>query len=124
MKGAYLLLSYSYKPVPNGPNKGKMQAHEQCMFSDRIKDRELQTASIIMDVRERKFVKNSLRENGLTYEDAENHVLKSYKEKYEQFLKIAEAPLPTQLQEIEKENKEIEANEETESEDAGTDESE
>lgn len=96
-KGAYLILSHTHQPINKGPNKGKMQTHEICEFVDRYKPKRLQTATVIMDVIKREFVKNTYRQDGLTYDQVEEHVIKGYADKYTKFLELVGAPIPEAL---------------------------
>jgi hypothetical protein len=100
MKGVYVVLTHRYTPVAKGPDAGKMQVHETCEFVDRIKDRHTIEATIIMDVANRKLVKNRAREQGATFEDMEKHMIKSYGDKYRTLLEIAGVEVPPELQEI------------------------
>ena len=106
-KGAYLILTHVHQPINKGPNKGKMQTHESCEFVDRYKRKHLQGATIIMDVVKREFVKNTYRQEGLSYDQVEEHVIKGYADKYTQFLQLVGAPVPEALllgkEEVEKE---------------------
>lgn len=96
-KGAYLILSHIHQPINKGPNKGKMQTHETCEFVDRYKTKHLQGATVIMDVVKRKFVKNTYRQDGLTYDQVEEHIIKGYADKYTKFLEFVGAPIPEAL---------------------------
>jgi len=114
-KGAYLILTHVHQPINKGPNKGKMQTHESCEFVDRYKTKHLQGSTIIMDVVKREFIKNTYRQDGLTYDQVEEHVIKGYADKYTTFLELVSAPIPEALllekEEVEKlieENKEEE----------------
>jgi len=106
-KGAYLVLSHSHHPIQRGENKGKVQTTETCEFLDRYKKRHLQSATIIMDVLKREFVKNSFRQDGLTYDQIEEHVIKGYADKYKKFLELVGAEIPEALL-LEKEEVEAE----------------
>ena len=81
-KGAFLILQHTHRPINQGPNKGKMQTTETCHFVDRYK---------------REFVKNTYRQDGLTYDQVEEHVIKGYADKYKRFLEIVEAEIPEAL---------------------------
>jgi len=96
-KGSYLILTHVHQPINKGPNKGKMQTHETCEFVDRYKTKHLQGATIIMDVVKREFVKNTYRQDGLSYDQVEEHVIKGYADKYTKFLKLVSAPIPEAL---------------------------
>jgi hypothetical protein len=100
MKGVYVILTHRYSPVNEGPDKGKMQVHETCEFVDRIKDRHTIEATVIMDVENRKLVKNRAREQGATFEDMEQHMIKSYGHKYRTLLEIAGVEVPAELLEV------------------------
>lgn len=117
-KGAYLILSHTHQPINKGSDKGKMQTHESCAFVDRYKSKDLQTATIIMDVHDRIFVKNTYRQDGLTYDQIEEHVIKGYADKYAKFLEIVGAPIPEALllakEEVQKELEKSETNKEEE----------
>ena len=114
-KGSYLILTHVHQPINKGPNKGKMQTHETCEFVDRYKRKHLQGATIIMDVVKREFVKNTYRQDGLSYDQVEEHVIKGYSDKYTKFLELVGAPIPEALL-LEKEEVEklIEQNKEEE----------
>ncbi len=94
MKGAYIVLTHKYTPVLRGPDKGKTQVHETCEFVDRVRDKHLYEATVIMDVYKRKLLKNRAKEQGAVYEDMEAHMIKGYADKYTEFLKLVGAPLP------------------------------
>lgn len=94
MKGAYIVLTHKYTPVLHGPDKGKTQVHETCEFVDRVRDKHLFEATVIMDVMNRKLTKNRAKEQGAVYEDMEAHMIKGYSDKYTEFLKLVGAPLP------------------------------
>lgn len=96
-KGAFLVLTHSHKPINQGPDAGKVQTTESCEFLDTYKKRHLQSATIIMDVHSREFVKNSYRQDGLTYDQVEEHVIKGYADKYKTFLEITGAEIPEAL---------------------------
>jgi len=74
-----------------------MQTTETCHFVDRYKTRDLQSATIIMDAHKREFVKNTYRQDGLTYDQVEEHIIKGYANKYKRFLEIVEAEIPEAL---------------------------
>ena len=96
-KGAYLVLSHSHFPIQRGANKGKIQTTETCEFLDVYKKRHLQTATIIMDILTRTFVKNTYRQDGVTYDQIEEHVIKGYADKYKKFLELVGADIPEAL---------------------------
>jgi hypothetical protein len=96
-KGAFVILQHTHMPINEGPNKGKMQTTETCHFVDRYKTRDLQSATIIMDVHKREFVKNTYRQEGLQYDQVEEHIIKGYADKYKRFLEIVEAEVPEAL---------------------------
>lgn len=96
-KGAYLILTHVHQPVKKGQNKGKIQTQETCEFVDNYKLKHLQGSTIIMDVVKRKFVKNTYRQDGLTYDQVEEHVIKGYADKYTKFLELVNAPIPEAL---------------------------
>ena len=113
-KGAYLILSHSHHPINKGENAGKIQTTETCEFLETYKKRHLQTATIIMDALTRVFVKNTYRQDGLSYDQVEEHVIKGYADKYAKFLELVGAEIPEALllekeeveQELEKMNEE------------------
>lgn len=96
-KGAFVILQHTHMPINQGPHKGKMQTTETCHFVDRYKTRDLQSATIIMDVHKREFVKNTYRQDGLQYDQVEEHIIKGYADKYKRFLEIVEAEIPEAL---------------------------
>jgi len=96
-KGAYLILTHVHQPINKGPDKGKMQTHETCEFVDRYKRKHLQGSTIIMDVVKREFIKNTYRQDGLSYDQVEEHVIKGYADKYAKFLELVNAPIPEAL---------------------------
>jgi len=96
-KGAYLILSHSHFPIQRGENKGKVQTTETCEFLDTYKKRHLQTATVIMDVLKREFIKNTFRQDGVTYDQIEEHVIKGYADKYRKFLELVGAAIPEAL---------------------------
>lgn len=96
-KGAYLILTHVHQPINEGPNKGKMQTHETCEFVDRYKRKHLQGSTIIMDVVGRIFIKNTYRQDGLSYDQVEEHIIKGYADKYTKFLELVGAPIPEAL---------------------------
>ena len=85
-KGAYVVLTHSHFPISRGEHAGKVQTTETCEFLDRYKKRHLQSATIIMDAKKREFVKNTYRQDGLTYDQVEEHIIKGYSDKYKRFL--------------------------------------
>ena len=99
MKGAYVVLTHTHVPVTEGPHKGKFQVHEMVEFVDAIRSKHETRATIIMDVKKRKFLKNRARDNGATYELIEAHLAKGYKDKYVEFLNIVGAEVPAILTE-------------------------
>lgn len=112
-KGAYLVLTHSHHPISRGENAGKVQTTETCEFLESYKNRHLRTATIIMDAHKREFVKNTYRQDGLTYDQVEEHVIKGYADKYRKFLELVSAEIPEALlldkeveQELEKMNEE------------------
>jgi len=115
-KGA--ILTHVHQPINKGPNKGKMQTHESCEFVDRYKRKHLQGSTIIMDVVKREFVKNTYRQEGLSYDQVEEHVIKGYADKYTQFLQLVGAPVPEALlldkETIQEELEQTESNKEEE----------
>jgi len=96
-KGAFVVLSHSHFPIQRGENKGKIQTTESCQFLDRIKKRHLSTSTVIIDVHKRDFVVNRYRQEGLTYDQIEEHIIKGYADKYKRFLEIVEADIPEAL---------------------------
>lgn len=106
-KGAFLVLSHSHFPINEGENAGKIQTTETCEFLDNYKRRHLQSATIIMDVHKREFVKNTYRQDGLSYDQVEEHVIKGYADKYRKFLELVGAAIPEALL-LEKEEVEAE----------------
>ena len=112
-KGAYLILSHSHHPIARGENAGKIQTTETCEFQETYKKRHLQTATIIMDALKREFVKNTYRQDGLTYDQVEEHVIKGYADKYKKFLELVGAAIPEALL-LEKEEVEAELEQLTE----------
>lgn len=96
-KGAFLVLTHTHKPINRGPDAGKIQTVESCEFLDNYKNRHIRTATIIMDVHKREFVKNTYRQDGLTYDQVEEHIIKGYADKYKKFLEIAGAEIPEAL---------------------------
>jgi hypothetical protein len=62
-----------------------------------------------MDVVKREFVKNTYRQDGLSYDQVEEHVIKGYADKYTKFLELVGAPIPEALL-LEKEEVEGELN--------------
>lgn len=96
-KGAYLILTHSHHPITRGENAGKIQTTETCEFQETYKKRHLHTATIIMDALKREFVKNTYRQDGLTYDQVEEHVIKGYADKYKKFLELIGAEIPEAL---------------------------
>lgn len=94
---AFIILTHIYRPVTQGPNKGKVQVHESCEFVKSVKTKHLQTASIIMDVVKRELIKNAAREKGADYDNIEAHMIKGYADKYKLFLEAAGAEIPEAL---------------------------
>ena len=96
-KGAYVVLTHSHFPIQKGEHKGKVQTTETCEFLDRYKKRHLQSSTIIMDTKKREFVKNTYRQDGLTYDQIEEHIIKGYADKYKRFLELTECEVPEAL---------------------------
>ena len=114
-KGAYLILSHSHHPITRGENAGKIQTTETCEFQETYKKRHLQSATIIMDALKREFIKNTYRQDGLTYDQVEERVIKGYADKYKKFLELVGADIPEALL-LEKEEVEAELEQLTETE--------
>ena len=114
-KGAYLVLTHSHHPINSGENEGKIQTTETCEFLESYKNRHLRTATIIMDALKREFVKNTYRQDGLTYDQVEEHVIKGYADKYTKFLELVGAEIPEALL-LDKEEVEAELEQLTETE--------
>lgn len=99
MKGAYVVLTHTHVLINEpGPHKGKFQVHEMVEFVDRVRDKHASNATAIMDVLNRKLIKNRAKDSGATFELIEAHVVKGYGEKYRQFLTIVGAEIPEILQ--------------------------
>jgi len=94
MKKAFVILSHTHVPVTEGPHKGKFQVHETVEFVDSLKNRHYSNSTVIMEVRDRKFLKNRAKEQGATYELMEAHLLKGYGAKYREFLELVGAEVP------------------------------
>jgi hypothetical protein len=94
MKKAFVVLTHTHVPVTEGMHKGKFQVHEVVEFVDAVRNKHTSNATIIMDVINRKLVKNRARDSGATYELIEAHVVKGYGDKYKQFLEIVGVELP------------------------------
>lgn len=94
---AFIILTHTYKPVTQGPDKGKVQVHESCQFVKYVKTKHLQSASVIMDVMNRILIKNAAREKGADYDDIEDHMIKGYANKYKLFLEAVGAEIPEAL---------------------------
>ena len=94
---AFIILTHTYKPVTQEPNKGKVEVHECCEFVKYVKTKHLQAASVIMDVVKRKLIKNAAREKGADYDAIEEHMIKGYADKYKLFLEAAGAEIPEAL---------------------------
>lgn len=94
---AFIILSHSYKPVTEGPDKGKVQVHESCEFVKNVKTKHLQSASVIMDVVKRELIKNAAKEKGADYDAIEEHMIKGYADKYKKFLEAVGAEVPESL---------------------------
>lgn len=94
---AFIILTHTYKPVTQGPNKGKVEVHESCEFVKSVKTKHLQRASVIMDVVKRELIKNAAREKGADYDAIEEHMIKGYADKYKLFLEAAGAEIPEAL---------------------------
>jgi hypothetical protein len=77
-----------------------------------------------MDVHKRTFVKNTYRQEGLGYDQVEEHIIKGYADKYRRFLEIVEAEMPEALllskEEVEAEIEQLVEENEVEKEDAST----
>lgn len=96
-KGAFVILTHSHHPISRGPDAGKVQTTETCEFVDTYKNRHIRTATIIMDAHSREFVKNTYRQDGLSYDQVEEHIIKGYADKYKRFLEITESEIPEAL---------------------------
>lgn len=94
MKKAFVVLSHTHVPVTEGPHKGKFQVHEVVEFVDAVRNKHTSNATVIMDVINRKLVKNRARDSGATYELIEAHIVKGYGPKYKQFLEIVGVDIP------------------------------
>ena len=96
-KGAFVILTHSHHPISRGPDAGKVQTTETCEFVDNYKNRHIRTATIIMDAHSREFVKNTYRQDGLSYDQVEEHIIKGYADKYKRFLEVTESEIPEAL---------------------------
>ena len=96
-KGAFVILTHSHHPISRGPDAGKVQTTETCEFVDNYKKRHLRMATIIMDAHSREFVKNTYRQDGLEYDQVEEHIIKGYADKYKRFLEVTGAEIPEAL---------------------------
>ncbi len=96
-KGAFVILTHSHHPISRGPDAGKVQTTETCEFVDTYKNRHIRTATIIMDAHSREFVKNTYRQDGLSYDQVEEHIIKGYADKYKRFLEVTESEIPEAL---------------------------
>lgn len=58
-KTAYVIITHYYNPINTpGPNKGKVSVKETVEFTDRIKNKQMDSASAILDIFNEKMVKN------------------------------------------------------------------
>lgn len=84
--GLFVVLTHTYAPSKEQP--GKWAITETCDFVDRIKNNMMESASIILDVANKSFVK--CRSAGATFEEIDKHLKETYEKEYTYFLKLVD----------------------------------
>lgn len=89
---AYIVIQHAFVPAPgektqikNWGEVGKQQMVEEVLFVTRIKKRWHTRATTILNVSERKIVKNNAENQ--EYNSIVQHVMIKYPEKYNEFIK-------------------------------------
>lgn len=80
-KGYFVALTHFYVPMPN--DSSKKQVEERCEFVTKITNRMINSATVILDAENKKFVKN--RVGYATYDQFESHISKTHPEKWTKF---------------------------------------
>lgn len=86
-KKYYIVLVHTY--VPSKTNPGKHEAMEKCEFVNRVSNKHLSNATVILDVVNKKFTKNRIE--GATYEQFIGHVKKQHPQEWSKFNELMTA---------------------------------
>ena len=82
-KGYYIVLIHHYTPMKEDPTKHNVT--EKCEFVSDIKNRHMNSATVIIDAANKTFVKNRIRES--SYEQFIAHIEKTHPREYGEFKK-------------------------------------
>jgi len=85
-KGHFAVITHTYTPHKDDPKN--YDVFERCEFVDRINDRMINTATVIIDFETNDFVKN--RVNTSTVDMFVSHIEKTYPAEWKEFLKVLE----------------------------------
>jgi len=83
-RGHYIILTHYYTPMKDDPTKHNVT--EKCEFVTDIKNRHESNATVIIDVINKTFVKNRVRES--SYNDFIAHIEKTHPNEYGEFKKF------------------------------------
>lgn len=90
---AFIVLQHAFVPAPgektqikNWGQVGKQQMIEEIYFVTRVKKRWYSTATTILNVTDRKIMKNNAETQN--YNEIIQHVMIKYPEKYNEFIKV------------------------------------
>ena len=81
-KGIFIILSYLYTPTSDK----KVQQNENVEFVDRLKNRHYNSATVILDMINKKFIKN--RTENKSFLSIVEHVRKGYPKEFQSLLEI------------------------------------
>lgn len=82
-KGVYVVVTHRYTPADSKDHQ--WQANEECYFVDRVKNNMLNSATIILDMKNETVVK--CRMPDLDFEKCVNYLKSSYAEKFHELEK-------------------------------------
>ena len=82
-KGVFIILNHLYTPTDDN----KVQQNEQVEFVDRLKNRHYSSATIILDLINKKTIKN--RTKGGSFQDIIHYIRESYPEHFQSLLEVA-----------------------------------
>ena len=80
----FIVLTHTYTPMPGQKNRHEVQ--EKCEFVTRVSNSHLSSATVVIDVVNKSFVKNRIKDS--TYEQFESHISKQHPREWEEFSKL------------------------------------
>ena len=83
-KGVFIVLNHFFKPVPNN----KTEVTQQIEFVDRLKNRNMKAATAIIELTEKRLVKDRSREH--TFDTIMDLVKEQYPEQLENLLEMTQ----------------------------------